>query len=108
MGTESFGIHTPTLDALAGQLAIASELGTEIAIVIGGGNIFRGLKGSAAGREIKAKVAEQLGLVQQRQFLEQFPEQLQELHPSWRQQHHLQFLDLRRPYLQQFLRQHQD
>ncbi len=51
MGSEAFGLHMPTLSSIASQLKEAVALGVQIAIVIGGGNIFRGLKGSAAGMD---------------------------------------------------------
>jgi uridylate kinase len=51
MGTESFGLHLPTLEAIAADVKTVVEMGVELAIVIGGGNIFRGLKGSAAGMD---------------------------------------------------------
>ena len=51
MGPGKFGIDITTLNAIATSVRAASELGTEVAIVIGGGNIFRGLKGSAEGMD---------------------------------------------------------
>ena len=51
MGPDSFGLHTPTLNDIAGAVGDVIELGVSLAIVIGGGNIFRGLKGSAAGMD---------------------------------------------------------
>lgn len=50
-GDQSFGIHQPTIDRIAGDLIKARELGVEIAVVVGGGNIFRGLKGASAGMD---------------------------------------------------------
>jgi uridylate kinase len=47
----SYGVEPDTLAALAAEIAEVRQLGCEIAIVIGGGNIFRGLKGSAAGMD---------------------------------------------------------
>lgn len=48
-GSQSFGIDQPTIDRIAGDLIAASELGVEIAVVVGGGNIFRGVEVSARG-----------------------------------------------------------
>ena len=42
LGTEAFGIHQPTVKQIAEDLIEAAELGVEIAVVVGGGNIFRG------------------------------------------------------------------
>ncbi len=46
-----FGVNPETLSAISAELAEVHALGCEIGIVIGGGNIFRGLKGSAAGMD---------------------------------------------------------
>ncbi|MCA9612420.1 MAG: UMP kinase, partial [Myxococcales bacterium] len=46
-----FGIQPETMRAICGEIAEVHALGAEIGIVIGGGNIFRGLKGSASGME---------------------------------------------------------
>ncbi|MDP6943021.1 MAG: UMP kinase [Myxococcota bacterium] len=51
MGSEPFGLHLPTLEAIAIEVKSVVALGVELAIVIGGGNIFRGLRGSAAGMD---------------------------------------------------------
>ncbi|MFT7581812.1 MAG: uridylate kinase [Myxococcota bacterium] len=51
MGSEPYGIHVPTLAAIASQIHTVRKMGIELALVIGGGNIFRGLKGSAAGMD---------------------------------------------------------
>jgi len=51
MGPEHFGIHPGTLADIAGQVKAALELGAQIALVIGGGNIFRGLQAHARGTE---------------------------------------------------------
>jgi uridylate kinase len=49
MGPDSFGIHQPTLERVAADLVAAQGLGTAIAVVAGGGNIFRGVKVSETG-----------------------------------------------------------
>jgi uridylate kinase len=46
-----FGVDPATLADIAGELAEVHATGVQLAIVIGGGNIFRGLKGSAAGMD---------------------------------------------------------
>ncbi|WP_373356770.1 UMP kinase [Pseudoroseicyclus sp. CXY001] len=51
MGDQSFGLHPPTVQRIAREVQSVHELGVEIAMVIGGGNIFRGLSGSAQGME---------------------------------------------------------
>lgn len=51
MGELGFGIHVPTIQGIAGAIKELTALKIEVAVVIGGGNIFRGLKGAAAGMD---------------------------------------------------------
>tara|TARA_B100000700_G_scaffold323080_1_gene426098 strand:- start:425 stop:1159 length:735 start_codon:yes stop_codon:yes gene_type:complete len=51
MGTSGFGLHPPTVKKIASEIKQVHDLGIEICLVIGGGNIFRGLHGSAQGME---------------------------------------------------------
>lgn len=48
-GSEGKGLDSASLDAVAAEVAEASKAGLQIAIVNGGGNIFRGLQGSSKG-----------------------------------------------------------
>ena len=49
MGEQAFGIDAPVAAQIAGEIAEIQELGVQTAVVIGGGNIFRGLAASARG-----------------------------------------------------------
>lgn len=51
MGEGQFGLDPPTVDLVAKDIISIHELNVEICLVIGGGNIFRGLQGSAKGME---------------------------------------------------------
>src|SRR5256714_8995240 len=51
MGTAEFGLDAPTVDALANELVGVQTSGVELALVIGGGNIYRGMKAAAAGMD---------------------------------------------------------
>ena len=51
MGESQFGLDPPTVDLVAKDIIGVYQLGVEICLVIGGGNIFRGLQGSAKGME---------------------------------------------------------
>ena len=51
MGNQGYGLHPPTVERIAREIAKVRELGVEVCLVIGGGNIFRGLQGSAQGME---------------------------------------------------------
>lgn len=51
MGDQSYGLNPPTVERIAREVKSVHDLGVEICMVIGGGNIFRGLQGSAQGME---------------------------------------------------------
>lgn len=51
MGEQEYGISPEMLSQYATEIKQAKELGAEIAVVIGGGNIFRGLQGAAKGMD---------------------------------------------------------
>jgi len=51
MGDQGYGLHPPTVARVAREIKSVHDLGVEICMVIGGGNIFRGLQGSAQGME---------------------------------------------------------
>jgi len=51
MGDQGYGIDHRVLDAITSEIKDVYDLGVEVAIVIGGGNIFRGLSGAAKGME---------------------------------------------------------
>src|SRR5262245_53944389 len=51
MGNDKYGIQPAVLEKIAREVKAAKNLGTELALVIGGGNIFRGLKASAQGMD---------------------------------------------------------
>ncbi|MBX3480931.1 MAG: UMP kinase [Caulobacter sp.] len=51
MGETAFGIDMPTVEAVAQDIKQVVEAGVELSLVIGGGNIFRGMAGAAKGME---------------------------------------------------------
>ncbi len=51
MGDDAYGINRVTLARIVAEIASVAELGVEIGVVIGGGNIFRGLAGTATGMD---------------------------------------------------------
>ncbi len=51
MGDHEYGIDPEVVRVIAGQVAAGKQDGTEIAVVVGGGNIFRGLAASARGMD---------------------------------------------------------
>ena len=51
MGNDAFGVNPDTINKIVKEIKIAVSIGIEIAIVIGGGNIFRGVALGAAGMD---------------------------------------------------------
>ncbi len=50
-GDQGYGIDPPVLDRVGAEIREVIDLGVQVAIVIGGGNIFRGIAASAAGMD---------------------------------------------------------
>ena len=51
MGGLDFGLDLPTMEKMAKDIKTVIDIGVEVCVVIGGGNIFRGVSGVAAGLE---------------------------------------------------------
>ena len=51
MGDDSYGIERATIDRIVAEIGEVVRLGVEVAVVIGGGNIFRGVAPGAAGMD---------------------------------------------------------
>ena len=51
MGDQPFGIHPETVARMAMEVKAAKDAGFELCLVIGGGNIFRGIAGAAKGMD---------------------------------------------------------
>ena len=61
MGPTGSGIHTPTVTSICQQIKDIKQTGLEVALVVGGGNIFRGLNASERGME--RVTADQMGML---------------------------------------------
>jgi uridylate kinase len=51
MGDDAFGINRATIEGMVAQIKAVVDTGVQMAVVIGGGNIFRGMAGGAAGMD---------------------------------------------------------
>lgn len=51
MGDDAFGINQGTIERIVGEIAEVARMGVQVAVVIGGGNIFRGVAGGAVGMD---------------------------------------------------------
>ena len=61
MGSETYGLHAPTIGGIAADLAAVRKLGVEIAVVVGGGNLIRGAMLAETG--VKRATADQMGML---------------------------------------------
>ena len=51
MGDDAFGINRATIVRMVEEIAEVTRMGVEVAVVIGGGNIFRGVAGGSVGMD---------------------------------------------------------
>ncbi|HEU4644767.1 MAG TPA: UMP kinase [Burkholderiales bacterium] len=51
MGADAYGINRETIESIVQEIAAVAQMGVEIGVVIGGGNIFRGVAPGAAGMD---------------------------------------------------------
>ena len=61
MGEQPYGIDPAVIDRIAADVLTVRELGVEVALVVGGGNIFRGVSGAADG--IERATADYMGML---------------------------------------------
>ena len=61
MGSSQFGINKQTIDSIVKEIKQVYDLGVELAVVIGGGNIFRGVALGATGLE--RATADYMGMI---------------------------------------------
>jgi uridylate kinase len=56
MGADSYGINRETIERIISEISEVVALGVEVAVVIGGGNIFRGMAPAAAGMDRATRI----------------------------------------------------
>ena len=61
MGDKEFGLDAPTVERIAGEIKVVHDMGVELSLVIGAGNIFRGV--SAAAGNIERTSADYMGML---------------------------------------------
>lgn len=61
MGTKDFGLESDTIERIAGEIATVHKMGVQVCLVIGAGNIFRGVAGQAVG--IERTSADHMGML---------------------------------------------
>jgi uridylate kinase len=60
-GPEGFGVHQPTIDRIAKDLVAARKLGVTLGVVVGGGNILRGVR--ISGKNLPRPTADAMGML---------------------------------------------
>jgi uridylate kinase len=60
-GPDGFGIHQPIVDRIAADLVACCALGVELGVVVGGGNIFRGIE--VSGRGVSRPTGDAMGML---------------------------------------------
>ena len=103
-GPEPYGIHVPTLGSIARQVAEVHASGIELGIVIGGGNIFRGLQGSAQGMDRSS--ADYMGMIATVMNALAFQEALEKLNVATRVQSAIKMEQVAEPYLRRRAMRH--
>ena len=61
MGPKEFGLNSETVERIAGEIAVIHKMGVQVCLVIGAGNIFRGVAGTATG--IERTSADHMGML---------------------------------------------
>ncbi len=97
MGEERFGISTRVLAYVAGEIADTVALGVELAIVVGGGNIFRGVSRSA--QEMDRASADYVGMLATVMNAVSLQDALERRGLSTRVQSAIEMSELAEPYI---------
>lgn len=97
MGDGKYGISPETLEHLAVQVHAAHSLGTEIGIVVGGGNIFRGVAASAGGMDRSS--ADYMGMLATVMNALALQDSLEKLGAKTRVQSAIEMQELAEPYI---------
>ena len=62
LGKQQYGIDPETVDRIASEIKTVHDMGAEVCMVIGGGNIFRGVKGASQGMERAIRHSDVFGM----------------------------------------------
>src|SRR5574340_961588 len=97
MGDDSYGIQRETIDRIVAEVGEVARLGVQIAIVIGGGNIFRGVAPGAAGMD--RATADYMGMLETRTNALALPDALRRARVESRVQSALRIDQVAEPYI---------
>lgn len=96
-GEDSFGINPPIVENIAKQIKKIHDEGLEVAIVVGGGNIWRGLSGSAKGMD-RAQ-ADYMGMLATVMNALALQDALEKMHVFTRVQTAIEMREVAEPYI---------
>ncbi len=96
-GDKDFGINTPIVESIAAQVKKVHDAGLEVAIVVGGGNIWRGLSGSAKGMD-RAQ-ADYMGMLATIMNALALQDALEKMHVFTRVQTAIEMREVAEPYI---------
>ena len=96
-GEESFGINPPVVEDIAKQIKKIHEAGLEIAVVVGGGNIWRGVIGSEMGMDRAS--ADYMGMLATIMNALALQDALEKIHVFTRVQTAIEMREVAEPYI---------
>ncbi len=97
MGSMAYGIDPAVVDAIAQEISTVVEQGIQLAIVVGGGNIFRGVKGASAGMD--RATADYIGMIATIMNAMTLQDALERLNVPTRVQTAISMQELAEPYI---------
>ena len=104
MGAREYGTDPEKVDAIARQIKNVRELGVEVAVVLGAGNIYRGIAGAAAGMD--RATADYLGMIAIVINAVTLQESLEKMGVHTRVQSALQIAEVAEPYIRRRAMRH--
>jgi uridylate kinase len=104
MGAQDYGTDPEKVDAIARQIKNVRELGVEVAVVLGAGNIYRGIAGAAAGMD--RATADYLGMIAIVINAVTLQEGLEKIGVHTRVQSALQIAEVAEPYIRRRAMRH--
>ncbi|MBQ7477123.1 MAG: UMP kinase [Selenomonadaceae bacterium] len=96
-GEDSFGINPPVVESIAKQIKKIHEAGLEVAVVVGGGNIWRGLTGSQMGMDRAS--ADYMGMLATIMNALALQDALEKIHVFTRVQTAIEMREVAEPYI---------
>lgn len=104
MGNLPYGIDPTIVQGIATEIADVSRQGIQIAIVVGGGNIFRGVKGAAAGMD--RATADYIGMIATVMNAMTLQDALEQIEVPTRVQSAISMQELAEPYIRRRAMRH--